>query len=342
MSLRHSLLELAAQHNLSPQQTRQLLAGAQLIAEPTHLATWLPRSIAVLAAALGGMGVVMWIAANWEAWGRMGHFALLQGLVLATGLGAAWRMGARAPLGLLALLGIGALFAYFGQTYQTGADPWQLFALWAVLALPLCLGARSDVLWAPWALVTMTAIALWAHTYSGHRWSVEPDLLRVHLLAWGATLVLAGLLSPALDRFTGAGQGSGAWAFRTAVTLAVVAITTTALGGLFHNTVLPHFYLGLLVLLVASALLCTPRTFDVFALSAVALGVNALLVCGLVRWMDEGAWSGDWLGRLMLIGLFAAGLLAASVSNILKLARRYTPRNTAPTTTATAGAGDAA
>ncbi len=328
MSLRNSLLELAAQHNLSPQQTRQLLAGAQLSAEPTHLATWLPRGIAVLAAALGGMGVVMWIAANWEAWGRVGHFALLQGLVLATGLGAAWRAGARAPLGLLALLGIGALFAYFGQTYQTGADPWQLFALWAVLALPLCLGARSDVLWAPWALVAMTAVALWTHTYSGHRWSVEPDLLRVHILAWAATLVLSGLLSPALQRYTGVGEGSGAWGFRTAVTLAVVAITTTALGGLFHRAVLPHFYLGLVVLLVAAALLCTPRTFDVFALSAVALGMNALLVCGLVRLLGEGSWQGDWLGRLTLIGLFAAGLLAASVNTILKLSRHYVAADT--------------
>lgn len=110
-----------------------------------------------------------------------------------------------------------------------------------MLALPLCLSARSDVLWAPWALVAMTAIALWTHTYSGHRWSVEPDLLRVHLLAWTATLLLAGVLSPALDRFTGAGP----WGFRAAVTLAVVAITTTALGALFHSSFSPHFYLGL-------------------------------------------------------------------------------------------------
>ena len=276
------------------------------------------------------MGVVMWIAANWETWGRLGHFALLQGLVLATGLGAALRAGARAPLGLLALLGIGALFAYFGQTYQTGADPWQLFALWAVLALPLCWGARSDVLWAPWALVVMTAIALWMHTYSGHRWSVEPELLHVHLLGWTATLVLAGLLSPALQRYSGA----GAWGFRTAVTLAVTAITTTALGGLFHHTVLPHFYLGLLVLAVAAALLCTPRTFDVFALSALALGLNTLLVCGLMRWMGDNSWHGDWLGRLMLIGLFAAGLLAATVSGVLKLASRHSQHHTSSHNTA--------
>ena len=82
-------------------------------------------------------------------------------------VGAAWRPAARAPLALLALLGIGGLFAYFGQTYQTGADPWQLFAWWAALALPLCLGVRSDVLWAPWAAVAVGAISLWVHAHTG-------------------------------------------------------------------------------------------------------------------------------------------------------------------------------
>ena len=31
-------------------------------------------------------------------------------------------------MALLAMLNIGGLFAFFGQTFQTGADPWQLFA----------------------------------------------------------------------------------------------------------------------------------------------------------------------------------------------------------------------
>ncbi|MBK6999474.1 MAG: DUF2157 domain-containing protein [Rhodoferax sp.] len=106
---------------MNPRQDFPGLA-AGLAAEPADLALWLPRGVAVLAAALGGLGVVMWIAANWESMGRVGHFALLQGLVLASGLGAGLIQAARLPLGLLAMLGIGALFAYFGQTYQTGAD----------------------------------------------------------------------------------------------------------------------------------------------------------------------------------------------------------------------------
>lgn len=342
MQERQTLLELAAHHRLPPASTRQLLHLAGLSTEPAALARWLPRGVAVLAAALGGLGLVMWIAANWETLGRFGRFGLLQALVLATGLGAAWRPQARAPLGLLALLGIGALFAYFGQTYQTGADAWQLFALWAALALPLCLGARSDVLWAPWALVAMTAIALWTHTHSGHRWSMEPQQLSVHLMAWAAALTLVGALSPALQRFSGA----GVWAFRTAVVLAVVAFTGSALGALFHKPVAPHYALGVLLLGASAAVLGQRRTFDVMALSAVALGLNALLVCGLVRWLMDLGPGGDWIGRLFVVGLFAAGLLSASVSAILKLGRRYAhapdAANKAAINAATNATGDAA
>ena len=104
MTVRHHLLKLAECHHLSHQDTQQLLQAAGLTDEPTTLAMWLPRGVAILAAALGGLGVVMWIAANWPAMGRMGHFALLQSLVLATSLGAAFSDRARAPLGLLALL----------------------------------------------------------------------------------------------------------------------------------------------------------------------------------------------------------------------------------------------
>lgn len=318
MNVRQSLLELAGRHHLSRAHTQQLLQAAGLAEEPVALAAWLPRGVAVLGAALAGLGLMMWIAANWDVMGRVGHFALLQALVLVAGVGAALSPKARAPLGLLALLGIGGLFAYFGQTYQTGADPWQLFALWGVLALPLCLGARSDVLWAPWALVVVTAVSLWVHTYSGHRWSVQPEQLQVHLLAWSATLVLVGALSTSLQRYTGA----GIWGFRSAVTLAVVAVTLTAMGGLFFGTVKAQYPLGVLLLALAAGLLSTPRLFEVFALSAVALGLNALLVGALVRWLGEGSWNGDWLGRLLLIGLFAAALLAASVSAILRLSRR--------------------
>jgi hypothetical protein len=320
MSSRLVLYELARRHGVPPAGVAALVRQADLSQPPPALQRWLWRGIAVLAAALVGLGLILWLAANWDTLGRMGRFALLQAAVLAACLAAALRPAIRAPAGLAALLGIGGLFAYFGQTYQTGADAWQLFALWAVLALPLCLGARSDVLWAPWAMVAMTAIALWTFAHTGHQWRVEPRDIGTFGAAWIASGLLVAMLSAPASRWTGAGP----WAFRTAATLAVVAVSLGALGGLFHSRVAPHYGLGAALLVVAAAVLAQRRAFDVFALSAVALALDALLVAGLARLVFEGS-GPDPVGQLLFIGLVAAGLLAASVHIILRLARAHAP-----------------
>ena len=320
MDLRLALYELAAQHQLDATATKKLQTLAGLNSEPARLAYWLPRGVAVLAAALGGMGIIFWIAANWDTLGRFGRFALLQFIFLVMCVGALFRPGARTPLGLLALLSIGGLFAYFGQTYQTGADPWQLFAVWALLALPLCLSVRSDVLWTPWALVVVTGISLWIHAHTAHSWRVAPQDMSVFLTGWGATVLLIFALSPVLQHVSGAGL----WALRTSVTLGTIMITTTALGALFQYNALTLYGLGLVMLMAAAVGLATKELFDIYGLSAVSLGLNVLLICGLVRLLFFKNHGIDWFAALIIIGLAAAGLLAATVSVLLRLSRRHT------------------
>jgi uncharacterized membrane protein len=54
----------------------------------------------------------------------------------------------------------GARLALFGQTYQTGADVYELFLTWTVLALPFVLAGQWSVLWAAWVLVLNVALGL--------------------------------------------------------------------------------------------------------------------------------------------------------------------------------------
>jgi uncharacterized membrane protein len=110
-----------------------------------------------------GAGAIFFIAANWSALTPPGRIALFQSLfALCIGF-ALWRPApdllGRAAL-LLALLGVGGLFALFGQTYQTGADVYELFLLWAVLGLPFALAARWAAVSATWLLVVNIALAL--------------------------------------------------------------------------------------------------------------------------------------------------------------------------------------
>jgi hypothetical protein len=315
MNLRATAYELAAEHALDAERTRRLLG--LLETEPPAVARRLAGVVAVLAAALTGFGVVMWVAANWDLFGRFGRFALLAGVVIAASVVAIVSRAARAPAALLAMLGIGALFAYFGQTYQTGADPWQLFALWAVLSLPLAFAVRSDIVWMPWAVVAVTAISFWTHAHVGHRWNVRPGDFGVHLVAGLAVLLLVAGLSGLAARWTGAGP----WSLRTAATLAVILFTLLGLGGLFAREVSAQYTLALLVLAAAAALLAFGPVFDVFVVSAAALGIDSLLVAGFGRALFNNG-GGDGIGRMLLLGLIAAGILAGSVSLVLALLRR--------------------
>ena len=317
MTLRLDLHALADGHDLNGASRDQLLGLAGLHDEPPALAKRLPLGLAVLAATLFSMGLIMWVAANWADLGRMGRFAILLGWVLVTGLAAAWRPAWRVAMGLLALMGVGALFAYFGQTYQTGADPWQLFALWAALGLPLCLGARSDVLWTPWAGVSATGIALWADAVPGNIWRLASALTGAVLPTWLAALLVVAVLSAPLRPFTGA----GVWSFRTAATLAVALVTASGVLSLIEFRIRADealvYGLSLVVLGAAAVLLWRRATFDLVVLSATALGLNVVLMGGLFRILLKAD-----AGGIIMLGLVAAGLLGATVNLILKRTRQ--------------------
>ncbi|MEO8808127.1 MAG: DUF2157 domain-containing protein, partial [Burkholderiaceae bacterium] len=125
-----------------------------------HFATRLMRG-----AGLGalGAGVLFFVAANWQDYGVLGRFVLLQSALLAcVGVGL-WRPPPQAvgqAALLLATLLTGGLLALFGQSYQTGADVHELFFVWALLALPFALAGGSGALWGLWWCVLNVALAL--------------------------------------------------------------------------------------------------------------------------------------------------------------------------------------
>jgi uncharacterized membrane protein len=108
-------------------------------------------------------GAIFFVAANWQAFGVTGRFVLLQSaFAIAIGL-AIWR-APPARSGhmalVVAMMLVGAMFALFGQTYQTGADVYELFLIWALFALPFAIVAQNGVHWALWWCILNVALAL--------------------------------------------------------------------------------------------------------------------------------------------------------------------------------------
>lgn len=300
VDLRLALYELAARHQLDSEAARKLRALSGLDAEPPQLERSIMKGIAMLGAFLGGSGIIFWIAANWDSLGRAGRFALLQVFFTASCLGAARLIQARAALAIVTFMTMGGLFAYFGQTYQTGADPWQLFASWSLLSLPLCFAVRSDALWTAWTWVTMVGISLWVMALSGGQWSPRSANAQVHLAAWGLAFTACALVGPFAVRATGAGK----WSRRSAITLTTVMITLTGIADLFDGPIGTIYPLALTLVAAAAYFLTRPKLFDIFTLSSVGLLLDVLLVCLLARLL---------LQRLEIAGLVVLGLSAAAI-----------------------------
>ena len=91
----------------------------------------------------------------------MFRLGLIQGALLVSVLTACLWPRVRPAALFCATLVLGGLLAFVGQTYQTGADAWQLFAVWAALALIWVSLSRSDWLWLLWVLIAATGLAMW-------------------------------------------------------------------------------------------------------------------------------------------------------------------------------------
>lgn len=311
--------QLAERFHLGAAATQRLWQLSALHQMPPRLGPWLGRGLAVLAALLLGAGLIFWVAANWPHLGRAFKLHLLQATVLASALGAlAWPRG-RSALLLLATLALGGLLAFVGQTYQTGADPWQLFAAWAALSLAWMLAARRDGLWALWVLVAGAGLALWAGWGSGDWWRLlagqRPTVLWLMPGSWAVLLAWAWLL-PTLKL---AGPAPARLSQRVAALLALAAWCVMGLTALLEHERVAVF--GLCALLVAGTgvLAWRQRPRDAMVLALAVLAANALLMGGLgYLLLRQG---GDGVLSLLLLTAVTAVSLGLSGRWLYRLQR---------------------
>jgi uncharacterized membrane protein len=155
---------------------------------------FLATTLAMLGAGLVLAGVVCFVAFNWTRIGRYGKFALLELAVVAAVL-IAWKKRP-ALVGQMSLFAaavlVGPLLAIYGQTYQTGADPYGLFLVWAGLITPWAILGRFAATWVLVILLLDTSILLfytqvWTPVSTSHALLVPLSIATLHtaaVLAW--------------------------------------------------------------------------------------------------------------------------------------------------------------
>ena len=168
-SRRSRILSFVEKGILPPKYTEEAMKLSGVFPGAKDWERFIGQLLLWLGALSVSVGIVFFIAFNWDALGKFGKFSLIEGLLILSILPLA-RVDLHTRIGQLSLLGasiiVGALLALFGQVYQTGADTWQLFATWGVLILPWAVLGRFEPLWILWIGVLNVAIVLYFKLFS--------------------------------------------------------------------------------------------------------------------------------------------------------------------------------
>ena len=302
---------------LSPEALRRAL---DIAAATPHAAAWqrfLSRVLALLGTALVLAGVVCFVAYNWERLGKFGKLGLIGAGIVAASLVGWWRLprlSGQIGLTAAAVL-VGALLAIYGQTYQTGADPYELFLTWALLIAPWVIAARFTALWVIEIVLIDVGLALWWSQAVSPAWA-EPWVASFVAVAVVHAVAIAGWEWQIRRR---APWLTERWAVHCLALIGFAALVIA--GGTFvlgpedlggRVNVAGAVGLALLVASVAGALWyyqrLHPDRFMVIAAGAAALALAAIVVGRiLIEDLDMEGW-GMLLLAVFVIAEIAYGL----------------------------------
>ena len=304
---RKQIVDWAEQGRIAPGAIVSALALAGVTPDAARWRRFVDALFLWLGALLLAAGVIFFFAYNWEALGRFAKFGLVQAL-LVIAVVIAWYAGLEKPAGKAAIFGAsiltGALLALVGQTYQTGADPYELFAIWALLILPWTAVARLPVLWLLVVLLLNLAVILYFHAFrntldlvfagSTVIWAVFA-LNTIVLATWE---VAARRIDWLRDR----------WPIRLVATASGVAVTILGVWAVFEtDEVGLAAFPAYLAWLGAVYFFYRHRERDLFVLAG---GVLSVIVF-VTAWLGDALLDHADAGGFLIIGLVVIGMSAA-------------------------------
>jgi uncharacterized membrane protein len=167
---RSLIIRYIEQGSIPAEKITDALKAIQIIPDGKRWRTFVDRLLLWLGGLSLAFAVMFFIAYNWDGISRYAKFGIIEGLIVLAII-AYCNLGQNTAASKVALIvatiWLGVLLALCGQTYQTGADPWQLFFNWALLMLPWALIGRFPAIWIVWAILINISIVLYHQTFSG-------------------------------------------------------------------------------------------------------------------------------------------------------------------------------
>ncbi len=286
--------------------------------------------------AIGGtfflLGILFFFASNWREMSPPLRLGVLQASVGASVIGACL-LGIRSAIGRWLLLSAtvltGVLFAVFGQVYQTGADSYEVFALWAALSLIWVILSQHAPLWTLWIVIAQAALSLWGGQV------IVPDAI----VPWEGVFILLAIFNIAFLvtwEMTSTRENRswlpGDW-FR--VLLVIVAMFWISacpfrwIFDFFSSRDLGAFVIGGTVFWLAATIFgiyfYQSIRLSIGSLSACLFSLGIIIVCAVARILLEVNDSDP--GTFLLIGLISVGVFSGIATWIIRVTRAQNPQS---------------
>lgn len=307
---------------------KEYLALLQQCRDAGYWHSWAIRALLVLGAGHFLAGVVFFFAYNWDDLTSFTRFGILQFAIVGSFV-AALALRIEKPAGQAMLIAAsiftGVLLAVIGQTYQTGADAWELFAAWTALILPWVLASRSSAHWFLWIILCLTAFSL----YGEQRLVALGRIDREMLIAVTGLLPMLFLGLRELALGNGLAWLRGNWFRRALVLISMTTLFTQAIVFVFGTD---SGFFGFMAFLLLSAALSYVYAKELpdFSIIAIVTGFVALVAMAFggrviheVIGFDDGA--GELVLSLFLLGGWCALLTSVSVRLLNALHRQLNP-----------------
>ncbi|MCW3171479.1 DUF2157 domain-containing protein [Shewanella subflava] len=286
-------------------------------------------------------GVIFFMAFNWDALANLTKFAIVEGLLMAfiggyylthrasdasnpnkfVAFNHHWNLPNAMLLG--ASIMVGALLALVGQTYQTGADPWQLFALWAVFILPFAVIAGFDLLWLLVLVLVNVSLGIYFDSFASI-WGVKLALIQIMALFSLVNLSIHLLFNLA-RRLTWAAQSRFQCPAVEATSLLVsmVSLTWLMIWVVFDvDATVDSSDYALLYLTIMAAIFgwYRYRSPALYPLTLVLTSLCATIVSIFSRGLFE---SHDPIGIFLLIALLVVGLTSGCLYWLKRIQQEF-------------------
>lgn len=313
---KNSRKEIYADETAAEWQQTEALLQQQVYADGSQWRRFLNLLLPALGVSFVVSGIIFFFAYNWTDLNKFAKLGMIEALLvvsIALVLFTRWNLPTKQIILTGASFLVGALFAVFGQIYQTGANAYDFFLGWTVFVTLWAIASGYPPLWLVWIGLVNITIYLYGGQIDVINRGVETLLHNSHTLVCALAVVVIEALHA-----SGRMRQRRAWFVNTVALAALACATTNAISSILTRYEQWAVTLPIALALFAGGLYFGFRKRQLFYISTIPFCLLLLLEALLLQVLERSINA----GVILLLGLVLIAGTTALTALIIKLKKQ--------------------